>query len=207
MRSRSSIAASMSRLVARVQRKPWIPPGVRLGRDVFIGFTVKFDRDHAHLVAVGDESVIVEGTRLLCHDASSGKRLGAVWVAPVTIGKRVFIGADSLVLPGVTVGDDAVVAAGAVVTRDVPPGTIVAGVPARPIGLTADLDRERRSAMDKFPVFDNVIFHQDRDAGKEPTELLQAAREYGGYFVARPEVAKCYPRWPPADAPKERRMP
>jgi acetyltransferase-like isoleucine patch superfamily enzyme len=54
-------------------------------------------------------------------------------VLPVEIGDRVWIGARAIILKGVRVGDDSVVAAGSVVTRDVPPGTIVGGVPAKPI--------------------------------------------------------------------------
>ncbi len=52
---------------------------------------------------------------------------------PIHIGKNVWIGAGAVILPGVTVGDNAIVAAGAVVSRDVEPGTVVAGVPARKI--------------------------------------------------------------------------
>lgn len=52
----------------------------------------------------------------------------------VVIGDRVWIGYRALIMPGVTIGDGAVVAAGSVVTRDVPPFTIVAGIPAKPIG-------------------------------------------------------------------------
>ena len=54
--------------------------------------------------------------------------------APVNIGDRVFIGIGAIVLPGVTLGEGSAVAAGAVVTRDVEPFSIVGGVPARPIG-------------------------------------------------------------------------
>lgn len=52
---------------------------------------------------------------------------------PVTIGNDVWIGGKATILPGVTIGDNVVVAAGAVVTKDVPANTIVAGVPARVI--------------------------------------------------------------------------
>lgn len=52
---------------------------------------------------------------------------------PVTVGSSVWIGGNSVILPGVTIGDGAVVAAGAVVTRDVPPNTVVGGNPARVI--------------------------------------------------------------------------
>lgn len=55
-------------------------------------------------------------------------------VAPVVIGDRVWVGTRALVLKGVTIGDGAVVAAGAVVTRDVPAGAVVAGTPARVVG-------------------------------------------------------------------------
>lgn len=54
---------------------------------------------------------------------------------PVEIGERVFIGARAVVLPGVKIGNGAAVAAGAVVTKDVEPYTIVGGVPAQPIGI------------------------------------------------------------------------
>ena len=53
--------------------------------------------------------------------------------AAVKLGKNVWVGAHATILPGVTVGDNAVIAAGAVVTKDVPAGCVVAGVPARVI--------------------------------------------------------------------------
>jgi acetyltransferase-like isoleucine patch superfamily enzyme len=65
------------------------------------------------------------------HDIDSPKCAGRQ--APIHIGKRVFIGSRATVLPGVTIGEGAVVAACACVTRDVPPFTVVGGVPAREI--------------------------------------------------------------------------
>ena len=53
--------------------------------------------------------------------------------APIHIGKNVWIGANSMVLPGVTIGDGAVIAAGAIVTKDVPANTIFGGIPAKKI--------------------------------------------------------------------------
>lgn len=57
---------------------------------------------------------------------------------PVTIGRDVWIGAGCVILPGVEIGDGAIVAAGSIVSRSVPANTIVAGVPARPIGVRGE---------------------------------------------------------------------
>ncbi|MCX6971997.1 MAG: acyltransferase [Verrucomicrobia bacterium] len=66
------------------------------------------------------------------HDLSSPEFVGCE--RPVCIGDRVFIGSRATILPGVTLGEGCGVGAGSVVTKNVEPGTIVAGVPARPVG-------------------------------------------------------------------------
>ena len=78
----------------------------------------------------------------LNHDLSTDRRAHVI-PAPIVIGKKVWIGAHATVLQGVTVGDNAVIASGAVVTRDVPSNTVVAGVPAR-IVKTIEPDAQER---------------------------------------------------------------
>lgn len=167
---------------------PAIPVNLRLGRNVYIGPSVHLDWDYGHLISIGDEATLVSGSRILCHDASSNRRLGVTWCAPVTIGDRAYIGADSLILPGVAVGVDAVVAAGAVVSRDVAPGTVVAGVPARCIGTTAELDRRRRELLKERPVF-RLEGSSSRVAATDVTAMVKAATE-GGFFVGDASVAE-----------------
>ena len=79
-----------------------------------------------------DGALIGHGVVLatLNHDLDPEKRQ-QLHPAPIHIGKRVWIGANATVTQGVTIGDNSVVAAGAVVNSDVPPDTIVGGVPAR----------------------------------------------------------------------------
>ena len=62
----------------------------------------------------------------------------ATRTGPVTIGDHVFVGQRAIILGGVTIGDGATIGAGSVVTRDVPAGAVVAGVPARPLGTGTD---------------------------------------------------------------------
>ena len=162
---------------------PPIPHNVTIGTDTYIGPGVSLDWRFGHLIAIGDETTIVNGTRVLCHDASSNRRLGVTWCAPVSIGARVYIGADCLIMPGVVIGDDSVVAAGAVVTRDVAPGTVVAGVPASQISTTAELDAKRRALMASRPTFGRE-YHRKQLPPEKVEELVAAGAE-GGYFLGR----------------------
>jgi maltose O-acetyltransferase len=81
-------------------------------------------------VRLGQEVMILTQTHEM---GPSARRAGALCARPVRIGDGAWIGARATILPGVTVGRGAVVAAGAVVVHDVPPDTLVAGVPARVI--------------------------------------------------------------------------
>lgn len=106
---------------------------VTLGPRTIVNFGCLIDGRHYPVTTGSDVSIGPEASILtLGHDPRSpdfANRGG-----PVTIGDRVWIGYRALVLPGVTIGEGAVIAAGAVVTRDVAPYTIVGGNPAREIG-------------------------------------------------------------------------
>jgi len=113
--------------------------GVRIGRDVFVGLESYLDCQFPELITIEDEVTVSVRVTVVVHD--DARRLDRVepgagdgTVAPVYLRRGCYLGAGCLILPGVTVGERAVVAAGAVVTRDVEPDTVVAGVPARPIG-------------------------------------------------------------------------
>ena len=105
---------------------------IQVGKRVFINMGCKF-QDQGGIV-IGDDTLIGHNVVLatLNHEMSPEDR-GTMIPAPIHIGSRVWISANATVLPGVTVGDGAVIAAGAVVTKDVPRNTVVGGIPARVI--------------------------------------------------------------------------
>jgi acetyltransferase-like isoleucine patch superfamily enzyme len=105
-----------------------------LGDRVFLGRGVNiacFDR-----VTIGADTRLAE--RVSVHDANHvieplsdrATRAGSNIAAEVNIGERVWLAANVVVVPGVTIGSDVVVGAGSVVTRDLPPGVLASGVPA-----------------------------------------------------------------------------
>jgi maltose O-acetyltransferase len=143
------------RLVRRLRGWPNLEglqsAGLRLGSNVFVAGGTHLDPDFCWLIDIGDDTVISLGVMVLAHDASTRRHIGYTRVAPVRIGSRVFIGAHAIVLPGVTIGDDAIVGAGSVVRHDVAPGTVVAGNPARVLGDTESYAARHRARMAERP--------------------------------------------------------
>lgn len=107
---------------------------ITIGKDVFINSGCHF-QDQGGIV-IGDGAFIGHNVVLatINHDLDP-KNNRKNHYAPITIGKNVWIGANATVLPGVSIGDWAVIGAGAVVTKDVPAKSVVGGVPARIIKM------------------------------------------------------------------------
>ncbi len=112
------------------------------------------DHSHCWLIRIGDNVTFAPRVHVLAHDASTKRVLGYTRIALTSIGNDVFVGAPSTIMPGVTVGDGAVVGAGSVVTKDVAPGTVVAGNPAKPICSTEDYLARQKDELGRVPVFD-----------------------------------------------------
>lgn len=100
-----------------------------IGEDVFLNRGVGIYA--AERVTIGDNTRIGDLATVYDTDVHEVEEGRPVRVAPVTIGRNVWIGRNAVVLPGVTIGDHAVVGASAVVTGDVPARTVVVGNPAR----------------------------------------------------------------------------
>lgn len=105
---------------------------IHLGKNVFINSGCKFQDQGG--IYIGDDVLIGHNVVIatLNHELDPNKR-GDLYPSPVRIEEKVWIGANATILPGVKVGSGAVVAAGAVVSKDVEPMTIVGGVPAKVI--------------------------------------------------------------------------
>ncbi|WP_437341910.1 DapH/DapD/GlmU-related protein [Glutamicibacter mysorens] len=103
---------------------------IKLGKRVFINAGCKFQDQGG--ISIGDECLVGHNVVVatLNHDLDPARRADML-PAPVSIGRNVWVGANATILSGVTIGDNAVVAAASVVTKDVPAGAVVVRSPAR----------------------------------------------------------------------------
>lgn len=107
--------------------------GTKIGTNVGIGHGVFIEESRPNLIEIGDGVNIGPRAVIVAHDSSYHCINPDIPIlfGRVQIRKNGYIGAKAIILPGVTIGEGAIVAAGAVVTKDVAPGVIVAGVPAK----------------------------------------------------------------------------
>jgi acetyltransferase-like isoleucine patch superfamily enzyme len=111
---------------------------IRVGRNVFINQNCTiYDLGG---VDIGDDVLIGPNVSIITsgHPIEPSRRRDGVTAAPIVIERNVWIAAGATIIGGVTVGENSVVAAGAVVTKDVPPNSLVAGVPAKVIRSLED---------------------------------------------------------------------
>lgn len=126
-------------------------PTLRIGARTYVGHRCSFSVSSS--ITVGDDCYVAGGCLFLDspgHPLDPGRRLAHLppdpeQVRPITVEDNVWLGTDAVVMPGVTIGRGSVVAARAVVTGDVPPYTVVGGMPAR---VLKELPHDDRAAVD-----------------------------------------------------------
>ncbi len=103
--------------------------GVKVQGKSFFGNNVTIDTIRPDLITIGSNCVITKGTSILSHFYDA--KLDEFYYGNVTIGNHCFIGMNTLIVKPVTIGDRAVIAAGSVITKNIPEGEIWGGVPAK----------------------------------------------------------------------------
>lgn len=155
-------------------KNAWINPpfycdygfNIEVGRNLFINYNCTI-LDVAK-VNIGDNVLIAPNVSIYTagHPLHADTRkTGYEYGIPVTIGDNVWIGGNSIIMPGVTVGCNSVIGAGSVVTKDVPDWTVVAGNPARVIRKITDEDRQYYFKDKKFD--DEAMAHIEEILSKD----------------------------------------
>jgi acetyltransferase-like isoleucine patch superfamily enzyme len=158
--------------------------GATIGERIVLEFGAYVDTDFAWLVTLEDDVVLAARAQVLAHDGATRQVLGHTLVAPVRICTGAYVGAGATILPGVTVGRYAVIGAGSIVSRDVPPETVVAGIPARAICSVHELVARQEAEVKavKAAGLWGITTEECRDP-EHRVELLARMRRVGRIYI------------------------
>ena len=123
--------------------------GLTIGNNFYYGKQCFFDDSHTFLISIGNNVALSTRVHILAHDASTKKVNGYTKIGLVKIEDNVFIGANTTILPGVTIGKNSIIGAGSVVTKNIPIDCVAAGNPCRPL-MTLEEYKQKFSKADLF---------------------------------------------------------
>lgn len=174
---------ALSRLRGEQNIDKLIRRGLTIGNGCRLG-NCSIDPSHCFHITIGDNVVFGPQVRILAHDASTGVFLGYTRVANVNIGSNVFIGAHSIVLPGVTIGDNVVIGAGSIVSKDIPSNSVAVGSPAKVIKTLEEFLATKKKEMVEDNIFNEEYTLRNPQFGpKHVQKLVDSCKRNGRIYV------------------------
>lgn len=151
---------------------------VKNGLIVGVNFKVRpgciIDYSHCWHIEIGNDVTLAPRVHILAHDASTKTHLNYTKIGNVKIGDRVFIGAGSIILPGVTIGNDVVIGAGSIVSKNIPDNSLATGNPAKIICSTTEYLDKQKLKMNNDNCFDEsfTLDHGISESKKQQMKLI-----------------------------------
>ncbi len=161
-----------------------IQRGLKVGKNFHRMTNVVIDAAHCWHIEIGNNVTLAPRVHILAHDASTKIFLNYTKVANVKIGNNVFIGAGTIVLPGVNIGDNVIIGAGSVVSKDIQPNSVAVGNPARIIYSLDDYLQKIKNEMNIENTFGNEYTLRNKSINEHQLKtMVETAEKYGKIFV------------------------
>lgn len=145
---------------------------------------VIIDPSHCWHVKIGNNVTLAPRVHIIAHDASTKTFLNYTKVENVVIGDNVFIGAGTIVLPGVRIGNNVIIGAGSVVSRSIPDNVVAIGCPTKVVKSIDEFLAEERQLMNSENVFDeNYTLRNVHFGSVERQAMMDACEKHGQVFV------------------------
>ncbi len=176
------------KLKCAIKREVYLPNlisrGLKIGKNFKMMGGCILDPAHCWHITIGDDVTLAPRVHILAHDASTKTHLGYTKVANTTIGNRCFIGAGTIILPGVTIGDDVIVGASSVVTKDISNGMLAVGNPAKVICTVEEYMAKIKVEMTADNTFGEEFTLRNPEFGQvQRDKMIEAANKQKRIFV------------------------
>ena len=143
---------------------------------------VILDPGHCWLIEIGDNVTMAPRVHILCHDASTKPFLNYTKIGRVSIGNNVFIGAGSVVLPGIEIGNNVIIGANSTITHDIPENSVVVGSPAKVISTLDKYLEKERNRMAASPCYGEEYTLRQNVSMKKRLEQKKELKGRIGYI-------------------------
>jgi maltose O-acetyltransferase len=161
-----------------------IKRGLKLGNNLTRMSGCIIDPSHCWHIEIGDDVILAPNVHILAHDASTKLFLNYTRIANVRIGNRVFIGAGTIILPGVSVGDNVIIGAGSVVSKNIPTNSVAIGSPARVICSLEDYIKKEKMKMCVENVFSSeYTLRNPKLCIHHRNKMIEACEKFDHAFV------------------------
>jgi len=157
--------------------------GLSVGENFNMQQGVILDDSHCWHITIGDDVTLAPYVHILAHDASTKHFIGYTKIGKVDIGNKVFIGASSMVLPGVIIGDNVVIGAGSLVNIDIPSNSVAVGNPIKIVSSIDNFIQKKESEFNKYPTFDKSYIYTEQNSKDKLLQMNKTMKNRFGYIV------------------------
>ena len=170
------------KLPINIQVEALIKKGLKVGKNLSIQEDVLIDGSHCFLIEIGDDVTLAPRVHILAHDASTKKHIGYSKIGKVIIGNRVFVGANSTILPNVKIGDNTIIGANSIVTKDIPDNVVCVGNPAKVICSIDDYINKNKENIRKYKLIYDSSFRIDLITSEKKNKMTNDLGDNIGYL-------------------------
>ena len=179
MSIKAKIRSILMRLRSETSTEDLVKLGLKVGKNFSRQEKTIIDQSHCWLITIGDNVTLAPRVHILAHDASTKNSLGYTRLGRVDIGNNVFIGASTVVLPGVKIGDNVVIGANSVITNDIPGNSVAVGSPARVIGSYDEYMSRKKEEMAKVRCFGEEYTLKNKGFSEEMKSEMKESMSEG----------------------------
>lgn len=177
---KEKIKSAIAKMHGVYNTQELIAMGLTVGKNFSRQQDVIIDHSHCWLITIGDNVTMAPRSYILAHDATTKNKHGYTKIGCVEIADNVFVGAGAIIMPGVSIGKNSIIAAGSVVTKSIPANSVAGGNPAKVITTFERYTEKIKEGIATLPKFDKSYTLNGNITSEKKKEMKEKLMANGG---------------------------